>query len=292
MSSPLERREKRLLLALRSPGVLLVVALYVVPMSLVVAYSFLSPAPAGGVRWQWTLDSYRELFRADERASLYNGYVTLLWRSVWWSACATVVTLVLSLPLAVFIAGRRTTFAKNALLVAVVVPFWTSMLVRIYAVRFLLANNGPINGWLDLVGLERRVFLNSPGIVFVGLVYTALPFMVLPLYAAVERVDRNVLSAARDLGANAVQVFFTAFIPLVRVGLVAGCMLVFVLSVSQYLVPTLLGGGKANMIANVIENQFGEAQNWPMGSAIAVTLVVLSLMGTLWSVRINSEARS
>ncbi|MFM8002331.1 MAG: ABC transporter permease, partial [Actinomycetota bacterium] len=116
-------------------------------------------------------------------------------------------------------AGRRTTFAKNALLVAVVVPFWTSMLVRIYAVRFLLANNGPINGWLDLVGLERRVFLNSPGIVFVGLVYTALPFMVLPLYAAVERVDRNVLSAARDLGANAVQVFFTAFIPLVRVGL-------------------------------------------------------------------------
>lgn len=286
----LERREQRRLFGLRAPAVALVAAFYLLPLTLIIVYSFLKSGNAGGVRLQLSLDSYRELLRADPRASLYNGYVTLFVRSTWWSALATLVTLALSLPLATFIASRRSTLAKNALLVAVVIPFWTSMLVRIYAVRFLLANSGPVNGWLEALGFETRVFLNSSGIVFAGLVYTALPFMVLPLYAAIERIDRNVLNAARDLGANPIQVFFTAFVPLVRVGILAGSMLVFVLSVSQYLVPTLLGGGKANMIANVIENQFNESQNWPLGSAISVLLVVISLIGTWWSVRFEQDA--
>lgn len=286
----LERREQRRLFGLRTPAVALITAFYLLPLTLIIVYSFLESGNAGGVRSQLSLDSYRELLRADPRASLYNGYVTLLVRSVWWSALATLVTLALSLPLATFIAGRRSTLTKNALLVAVIIPFWTSMLVRIYAVRFLLANSGPVNGWLEALGFESRVFLNSSGIVFAGLVYTALPFMVLPLYAAIERSDRNVLNAARDLGANPIRVFFTAFVPLVRVGILAGSMLVFVLSVSQYLVPTLLGGGKANMIANVIENQFNESQNWPLGSAIAVLLVVISLIGTWWSVRFEQDA--
>ncbi len=285
----IEQREQRRLFGLRAPAVFLITALYLLPLVLIVAYSFLESGPAGSVQWVPSLDAYKELLSPDPRASLYNGYATLLVRSSWWAGLATLVTLALSLPLATFIAGRRSTLAKNVLLVAVVVPFWTSMLVRIYAVRFLLANSGPVNGWLEAIGFERRVFLNTPGIVFAGLVYTALPFMVLPLYAAIERADRNVLNAARDLGANPVQVFFTAFVPLVRTGILAGCILVFVLSVSQYLVPTLLGGGKANMIANVIENQFNESQNWPLGSAIAVLLVVFSLIGTWWSVRFEEE---
>ncbi len=285
----IEQREQRRLFWLRAPAVFLIASLYLLPLVLVVAYSFLESGPAGSVQWAPSLDAYRELLSPDPRASLYNGYATLLVRSSWWAALATLVTLALSLPLATFIAGRRSTLAKNVLLVAVVIPFWTSMLVRIYAVRFLLANSGPVNGWLEAIGFERRVFLNTSGIVFAGLVYTALPFMVLPLYAAIERADRNVLNAARDLGANPVQVFFTAFVPLVRTGMLAGCILVFVLSVSQYLVPTLLGGGKANMIANVIENQFNESQNWPLGSAIAVLLVALSLIGTWWSVRFEQE---
>ena len=285
----IEQREQRRLFWLRAPAVFLITALYLLPLVLIVAYSFLESGPAGSVQWVPSLDAYRELLSPDPRASLYNGYATLLVRSSWWAGLATLVTLALSLPLATFIAGRRSTLAKNVLLVAVVVPFWTSMLVRIYAVRFLLANSGPVNGWLEAIGFERRVFLNTSGIVFAGLVYTALPFMVLPLYAAIERADRNVLNAARDLGANPVQVFFTAFVPLVRTGILAGCILVFVLSVSQYLVPTLLGGGKANMIANVIENQFNESQNWPLGSAIAVLLVVFSLIGTWWSVRFEEE---
>lgn len=289
MMNTVEHREQRRLFGLRAPAVVLVVALYLLPLVLILAYSFLESGRAGSVQWVPSLDAYRELLRPDPRASTYNGYVTLLVRSSWWAVLATLVTLALSLPLATFIAGRRSTLAKNALLVAVVIPFWTSMLVRIYAVRFLLANGGPVNGWLEALGLERRVFLNTPGIVFAGLVYTALPFMVLPLYAAIERADRNVINAARDLGANPFQVFFTVFVPLVRAGVIAGCMLVFVLSVSQYLVPTLLGGGKANMIANVIENQFNESQNWPLGSAISVFLVVFSLIGTWWSVRFDEE---
>lgn len=281
----IEQRERRRLIGLRAPALYLVVALYLLPLGLIFAYSFLESGRAGGVQWTPSLDAYRELFRQDPRASIYNGYVTLLVRSSWWAALATLVTLVLSLPLATFIASRSSAVVKNALLIAVIIPFWTSMLVRIYAVRFMFANGGPINDWLEGLGFDRRVFLNTSGIVFAGLVYTAIPFMILPLYAAIERSDRNVLNAARDLGANPLQVFLTVFVPLVRTGILAGCMFVFVLSVSQYLVPTLLGGGKANMIANVIENQFNESQNWPLGSAISILLVVLSLIGTWWSTR-------
>lgn len=290
MTTDLEMRERRRLLGLRSPGVALIVSLYVVPMGLIVLYSFLTRRTGGGVTWTFSLDSYRELLRHDPRADYYNGYVTLLVKSVWWAALTTAVTFAMALPLAVFISSRRSPLAKNALLVAVVIPFWTSMLVRIYAMRFLLANTGPVNNALEAMGFDRQIFLNTSGVVILGLIYTALPFMVLPLYAAVERVDRSVLDAARDLGANPWQVFRTAFLPLIRVGIATGCLLVFVLSVSQYLVPVLLGGGKANMIANVMENQFGESQNWPLGAAIAVTLVALSLVGAWFNARHREES--
>ncbi len=223
-------------------------------------------------------------------ALAYNNYSAVFARSVVWSLQATVLCVVLALPLAVFIGSRRSAVTKNALLVAVMIPFWTSMLVRTYAIRFVLANTGPLNSFLEDLGLDRIVFLNTRFAVMLGLVYTALPFMILPLYAAVERYDGAQLEAARDLGARPAQVFTEVFLPLVRNGLIVGSVMVFVLSVSQYLVPTLLGGGKTNMIANLLDLQFGEAFNWPLGAALATLFSLITIAGLYLVVGRRDEA--
>ena len=211
-------------------------------------------------------------------AGAYNNYTAVFARSVVWSVWATALCIALALPLAVFISSRRSRIAKNALLVAVMIPFWTSMLVRTFAIRFILSNTGPLNNAIESLGLDRQVFLNTRFAVLLGLVYTALPFMVLPLYAAIERSDRAQVEAARDLGAKPPQVFADVFVPLIRPGLAVGSTMVFVLSVSQYLVPTLLGGGKTNMIANLLDLQFGEAFNWPLGAAVATVFSLVTIL--------------
>ena len=223
-------------------------------------------------------------------AVAYNNYSAVFARSVVWSLWATALCFVLALPLAVFISSRRSRITKNALLVAVMIPFWTSMLVRTYAIRFVLSNTGPVNNVIENLGADRVVFLNTRFAVMLGLVYTALPFMVLPLYAAVERSDRVQLEAARDLGARPLQVFLEVFLPLIRPGLIVGGVMVFVLSVSQYLVPTLLGGGKTNMIANLLELQFGEAFNWPLGAAIATLFSLVTILSLYLVVGRKDEA--
>jgi spermidine/putrescine transport system permease protein len=253
--------------------------LFLVPLFLILIYSFLSAQQGGGVLWEWTLDHYREVLAPDARASTYNVYVSVTIRSLVLAAVTTFITLVLALPLAVFISRQRLQATKNLLLVGVMIAFWTSQLVRTYALRFLLANTGPLNSILENIGIGRQVFLNTTFAVLLGLVYTTLPFMILPLYAAVERVDSTLLEASRDLGANRRTVFFTVFIPLIQPGIVVGSVMVFVLGVGEYLVPTLLGGGKVAMIANMLELEFGSAGNWPLGSAIAIFYVLLVLGG-------------
>ena len=218
------------------------------------------------------------LVGVNHLADAYNNYTAVFARSVVWSVWATVLCIGLALPLAVFISSRRSRIAKNALLVAVMIPFWTSMLVRTFAIRFVLSNTGPLNNAIENIGLDRQVFLNTRFAVLLGLVYTALPFMVLPLYAAIERSDRAQMEAARDLGARPPQVFLDVFVPLIRPGLTVGSVMVFVLSVSQYLVPTLLGGGKTNMIANLLDLQFGEAFNWPLGAAVATLFSLITIL--------------
>ena len=211
-------------------------------------------------------------------AIAYNNYSAVFARSVVWALWATLLCIVLALPLAAFISSRRSRITKNALLVAVMIPFWTSMLVRTYAIRFILANTGPLNNAIESLGFDRIVFLNTRFSVMLGLVYTALPFMILPLYAAVERSDQVQLEAARDLGARPPQVFLEVFVPLIRPGLIVGSTMVFVISVSQFLVPALLGGGKTNMIATLLGLQFGTAFNWPLGAAIATLFSLITIL--------------
>lgn len=276
MKADQERRRARLLV---TPGLAWITVIYVVPTLLILAYSFLTPRIGGGVEWSPTLDAWRELLSRNVRSVYYNSYLSVTIRSVVWAAVATAISLLAAFPLAVFISQRRSAITRNALLVAVIIPFWTSMLVRTYAVRFLLGNTGPVNGMLERIGLETQVFLNTRFAVVLGLTYTALPFMILPVYAAVERVDGRVIEASRDLGANAIQTFRRVYLPLTRTGVVVGCTMAFVLSVSQFVVPVLLGGNRVTMIANLIALQFGEGFNWPLGSAIAILFTALGLLG-------------
>ena len=264
---------------LMGPGTALITLTYVIPGLLILLYSFLSPKLGGGVRWDFSLDTYRALVAPDVRAALYNDYVTVLVRSVVWAGIATGVCLALALPVAVFIHARRSTTARYALLVAIMIPFWTSMLVRTYALRSLLSTTGVLNGVIERLFGDTIIFLSTPKAVILGLIYTALPFMILPVYAAVARVDPHLLEAGRDLGANPAQTFRRVFLPSIRAGTVTGCVLVFVLSVSQFIVPALLGGGKINMIANLIELQFGESFNWPLGAGLAIFFSALTLLG-------------
>jgi spermidine/putrescine transport system permease protein len=261
----------RLRAAFLAPGWTVLLLLFVAPLGLVAAYSFLERGAYGGIEWTWTLENYRRL--ADP---LYGAIVA---RSLWIAALTTVFCLILGFPLALFItrAGRW----QSLLLMLVILPFWTSYLIRTYAWMFLLRDTGLINMVLAALGLisEPLPMLYNDGAVVLGLVYAHLPFMVLPLFATLERIDSSLLEAAADLGAAPASVFVRVLLPLAAPGIVAGSVLVFIPSFGAYLTPDLLGGGKTIMVGNLVQNQFTTARDWPFGAA--VSLVLISVAGGL-----------
>jgi spermidine/putrescine transport system permease protein len=252
-----------------APSALAMLLLVAAPMAIVLYYSFLTRGVYGGVEWPLTLENWRRL--ADPL------YLHILARTAALAAAATALCLVLGFPLALFIsrAGPR----KNLYLYLVILPFWTSFLVRTYAWMFLLRETGVINAALMGLGLIREPLgmLYTPGAVLVGLVYGHLPFMVLPLYAALERMDRSLLEAAADLGARPWQAALRVLVPLAAPGIRAGSVLVFIPCLGAYLTPDLLGGSKTVMAGNLIQNQFTQARDWPFGSAAALALMAIIL---------------
>jgi len=252
-----------------APSALAMLLLVAAPMGIVLIYSFLSRGVYGGIEWPLTLENWRRL--ADPL------YLHILARTIALAAAATALCLVLGFPLALFIsrAGPR----KNLYLYLVILPFWTSFLVRTYAWMFLLRETGVINVVLMGLGLIREPLgmLYTPGAVLVGLVYGHLPFMVLPLYAALERLDRSLLEAAADLGARPWQAALRVLVPLAAPGIRAGSVLVFIPCLGAYLTPDLLGGSKTVMAGNLIQNQFTQARDWPFGSAAALALMAIIL---------------
>lgn len=250
------------------PTRLWLVVLFLAPLAIVCAYSLLTRGVYGGVEQPWTLESYRRL--ADPL------YGTILLRSVALSLAATAICLLLGLPLALFIsrAQRR----RNLYLQLVILPFWTSFLVRTYAWMFLLRDTGLVNTALIGLGVLREPLplLYNDGAVLLGLVYAFLPFMVLPLYATLERMDPALIEAAADLGARPWSTFFRVIVPLARPGAWAGILLVFIPCFGAYLTPDLLGGGKAVMIGNLVQNQFTSARDWPFGSAVSIILMIIA----------------
>jgi spermidine/putrescine transport system permease protein len=265
------------------PGLAYLVALVLAPLVIILIFSFLSRAKLGvGVRWEFTVQPYVELFYTEslsgERA-FDPTYLQIFFNSVLYSLITAVVCLVLSIPIALWIATRPPKW-RTLLVFLVTIPFWTSLLIRTYAFVIILNDNGPINGALGGLGIisEPISMLYTPFATIVGLVYSFLPFMILPIYASAERFDFRLAEAAYDLGAAKLTVLRRIVLPAVRPGVIAGFILVFIPALGSYLAPELLGGGKTSMIANVIAAQFGASRNWPFGAALSVMVLVIVML--------------
>jgi spermidine/putrescine transport system permease protein len=249
------------------PAWLWLVALFAAPFAIVLAYSFLTRGVYGGIERPWTLDGYARLFDLL--------YLTILVRSFAMALAATALCLVFAFPAALFIS--RAQRYRNLYLQLVMLPFWTSFLVRTYAWLFLLRDTGLINTALQAIGLIRAPLplLYNDGAVLLGLVYGYLPFMVLPIYATLERLDPALVEAAGDLGARPLATLFRIVVPLSKPGIVAGAVLVFIPCLGAYLTPDLLGGGRTVLVGNLVQNQFTTARDWPFGSAVSILLMAL-----------------
>lgn len=271
------------LIALLFPGLFWLVLFFLVPLFVILLYSFLTPGPTGNVIWQFTLENYFTLFTKD----LYvNAYV----RSLWIGVVTTVICLLIGYPLALYIVQRPPRW-RNLLLFLVLIPFWTNFLVRTYAWMIILANNGLINGLIQSVGLPRQTLLNTTSAVLIGLIYGELPFMVLPIYASIDRFDFTLLEAASDLGANRRRAFMRIMLPLTMPGVAAGSVLVFIPTVGQFVVSDLLGGAKVDMLGNLLQRLFTRSNppNWPLGSAMALVFMLVLTVAIIFYFRMTTE---
>jgi spermidine/putrescine transport system permease protein len=251
------------------------------PLAIICAYSTLTRGAYGGVSLPWTWENYQRLFDP-----LYGA---ILLKSLAMASAATVLCLLLGFPLALFLA--RATKRKELYLFLVILPFWTSFLVRTYAWMFLLRDTGLVNTALLGMGLIRQPLslLYNDGAVLLGLVYGYLPFMILPLFATLDRLDPALLEAAADLGARPLTALARITIPLSAPGIRAGLILVFIPCVGAYLTPDLLGGGKTVMIGNLVQNQFTTARDWPFGSAVSVALMGVVVLLVVMFLRRGGE---
>ena len=226
----------------------------------------------GGVLHQWGALNYR---RAVEPL-----YLLIYLRSLGLAAATTVLCLLAAYPVAYWLGLRARQRWRTGLLVLVMLPFWTSFLVRMYAWIFLLRSEGLVNLWLGRLGVPNLPLLYNDFAVLLGQVYGELPFMILPLYASIEKLDRSLLEAAADLGAVPSTALWRVTLPLTRPGIVAGCVLVFIPSLGAYLSPDLLGGARTVYMGNLIQSQFAVARDMPFGSALSflLSLMVLALL--------------
>lgn len=260
---------RTLRLVFLAPSILLLATLFLVPLVIVAVYSLQSRGAYGGVALPWTIESYLRI--ADPL------YLKILWRSFWVAGVSTAICLLLGFPLALFIS--RSGPRRGLYLQLVMLPFWTSFLIRTYAWMFLLRDTGLINTALLATGLisEPLPLLYNDFAVILGLVYGFLPFMVLPLYTNLEKLDPALLEAAADLGAKPLTALARVTMPLCRPGIAAGSILVFIPCLGAYLTPDLMGGGKSIMIGTLVQNQFTTARDWPFGAALSLFLMALTL---------------
>ncbi len=255
----------------------------VLPLCFVVIFSFGERAAAGGYVPAFTLEQYANL---PARWTAFANTLTL-------APLGTVLSLVIAYPLAYFLAMRADPKWRMMLLILVIVPFWTSILIRSYAWIFILGGQG-LPALIDWLGLGTYRLINTPFAVLTGVVYGYLPLMVLPIYVSLERLDKRLLEASADLGAPPMQGFLRVTLPLSLPGIATGCMLVFILLMGEFLIPAMLGGGKVFFIGNALVDLFLQSRNWAFGAAVAVTLVVIMLVTVslyMWLMRRLGGAR-
>lgn len=254
--------------ALLAPMVLWLIAFVVVPSAILLVYSFCERDEVGGVVFHLNLDNYRRVFDPV--------YLRIFGRSIGYAALTTALCIVIGYPVAYYIA-RAGESLRNKLLLLVMVPFWTSFLIRTYAWITILKQEGLLNSLVQSMNLRLEPFnlLYTPTAVIIGLVYAYLPFMILPIYGSAEKLDNSLIEAAYDLGAGPVRAFSSVIVPLTMPGIAAGTLLVFVPAIGMFAITDLMGGAKVPMIGNVIQNQFLQARDWPFGAALGIVFMLM-----------------
>lgn len=265
-----------------APAYVYLTFFFTLPLIIVFIFSFASRSNTGKPLLEaWNLDSWTKLLDPLVRE--------IAVRSLGLALLNTGLSLLIGYPFAYWIATRRDPKTRTLLLVAVLIPFWSNFLIRTYAWRMLLDSDGYITRFGEFTGLWGQLLFTTPA-VFLGLLYGYLPFMVLPLYAAIERLDWSLVEAGRDLYASGGAAFRKITLPLSRPGIVAGAILVFIPSLGAYVTPDILGGAKTTLLGNYIVTQFGAARNWPFGSALSGAILIIMLLATI--LYFKSEART
>jgi spermidine/putrescine transport system permease protein len=271
--------------------------LVLAPVIMMLIYSFLTKEFRGGVIWEFSLAAYDQFFFdrglfGDDPPKIEWTYITIFWRSIWQAGAATLLSLVIGFPTAYFIATRSENM-RPVWVFLITIPYWVNLLIRTVSMKFLLRDQGPLNDFLMNIGLidSPLHIVNTNFAVQLGLFYSYLPFMVLPIYAAVERYNFALSEAAADLYASKWTTLRRVLLPAVKPGVIAGCILVFVPSMGSFLAPDLLGGAKNFMIGSLIEEQFkGNAGNWPFGAAASMILLTMVLIILMFSARQQAKA--
>lgn len=255
------------------PAYVYLILFFLLPLMIVFVFSFASRGLTGKpILDGWNTDSWARI--TEPLVS------TIVTRSILIAVLNTVLCLLIGYQFAYWIATRAKQRTRTLLLILVLIPFWSNFLVRTYAWRMLLDSDGYITQLGELTGLWGRMLFTVPA-VFLGLLYGYLPFMVLPLYAAIERIDWSLVEAGRDLYASGVKAFVKITLPLSRPGIIAGSILVFIPSLGAYVTPDILGGAKTTLLGNFIVTQFGSARNWPFGSALSGAILIVMLLATI-----------
>ncbi len=264
------------------PAAFWLVVFFLAPLAIMLAYSLARRGTYGGVVWDWNVEQYLRFFDPL--------YLQIFFRSIWIAVLTTVICLIMGYPFAYFIA-RQPRRRRNPLLLLIMIPFWTNFLIRTYAWILILRTEGLINTVLVSLGLISKplTLLYTESAVILGLVYGYLPFMVLPLYASIEKLDFSLVEAAFDLGADEVRAFLRVVLPQTMPGVIAGCILVFIPSIGAFVTPDILGGAKTVMIGNLIQQQFLTSRDWPFGSAVSFILMVIVTLAIVVYFRTTEE---
>jgi spermidine/putrescine transport system permease protein len=282
---------------LSMPALALLVFAAAGPLLIVLIYSFLTAGSYGGVVWEFATEAWfrvmftRDIF--DDTVSLSDAHLSIFWRSVQLSFLTTMICLFVGFPTAYYIATRPPK-TRNIWLFLITIPFWTNLLIRTFAILELIRNKGVINNSLIGLGIitEPIKMLYTDLAILIGMTYVYLPLMVLPIYASMERFDFRFVEAGFDLYATRLKVLRKIILPIIKPGIIAGSILVFVPSLGAYVTPRILGGGKRMMIGNLIELQFGQGKNWPLGAALAVTMLVIVMIALIIYVRIIQKSEN
>jgi spermidine/putrescine transport system permease protein len=266
------------------PSLLWLVLFFVIPCLLIFGVMFRPPTPDGGVGPGWTLSTIADLGDPN--------YPAIIWRTLWLSALATIISLALALPCGYYLA-RLPVERRHRVLLAIIIPFWTNFLIRVFAWKVLLHPEGAIKKFLVLLHMvdPGSQLMYRPEAVLMVMVYTSLPFAILPIYAAAEKFDFHLLEAARDLGATKLQAFVRVFVPGISQGLITASLLVFIPDLGSYVIPDIMGGPTAEMVGNKIAQRVFTDRNLPHAAALSALLmltVLLPMLGVLWNQRRQS----